>query len=119
MRGQSYPNHGVVLIDDIGETDTTDLDPNNGLNCVSNFSDCCTSGDRSLRGEFEFPDASVVPVEGNILNGYYRNRAAGRNILNRRSGTVQGIFQCQIRTQVSPDSLHEFYIGVYDKNSGE
>ena len=119
LRGQSYPNHGLVLIDEIGETDTNDLDPNDGLHCVSDLTDCCTSGDRSLRGEFDFPDESVLPVEGNILNGYYRNRAAGRIFLNRRSGTVQGLFQCRIRTQDSPSSLQKFYIGVYDENSGE
>ena len=55
LKGQSYPNHGLVLIDDIRETDTNDLDPNDGLHCVSDLTDCCTSGDRLLRGEFDFP----------------------------------------------------------------
>ena len=97
----------------------TDLDPNNGLNCVSDLTMCCslTSG---LRGEFDFPDGSEIPILENIRNGYYRNRAADRIILNRRSaGTSQGIFQCRIRTQASPIEYEEFYIGVYDENSGE
>ena len=115
LRGQSYPNHGLVLIDDIGETDMTDLDPNNGLNCVSDLTNCCSSGDR---GEFDFPDGSVVPRLDGIRNGYYRTRAADRNILNRQDGTVEGLFQCRIRTQASPSLLQEFYIGVYDENSG-
>ena len=116
LGGQSYPNHGLVLIDDIGETDMTDLDPNNGLNCISDLTNCCSSG---LRGEFDFPDGSTVPTLGAIRNGYYRTRAVDRNILNRQDGTVQGLFQCRIRTQASPSAHQEFYIGVYDKNSGE
>ena len=114
LRGQSYPNHGLVLIDEIGETDSTD---DNGLSCVSDLTDCCSI---ELRGEFNFPDGSVVPTLGDIRNGYYRNRGVDRIFLNRQAdGTAQGLFQCQIRTISSPDAYEEFYIGVYDEHSGE
>ena len=110
-----------MLIDEIGETDVTDLDPNNGLICMSDLSGCCSSSvPSSMRGEFDFPDGSMVPTLGNIRNGYYRNRAADRNILNRRSeGMVTGLFQCRIRTVASQSDFEEFYIGVYDENTGE
>ena len=102
----------------MGETDKIDLDPNNGLNCISDLTDCCSSG--TMRGEFDFPDGSMVPTLGAIRNGYYRNRVVDRIFLNRRpEATVQGLFQCRIRTQASPSEYQEFYIGVYDKNSGE
>ena len=114
LRGQSYPNHGLVLINDIGETNDTH---SNGLNCVSDLTDCCSSG---LRGEFEFPDGTRVPIMSSARNGYYRTRGADRNILNHQAnGTVQGLFQCLIRTQASQTEYQEFYIGVYDENSGE
>ena len=114
LQGQSYPNHGLVLIDEIGETDSID---DNGLSCVSDLTDCCSEG---LRGEFDFPDGSTVPILGNIRNGYYRTRSSDRIDLNRRpDGTAQGLFQCRIRTVASPDAYEEFYIGVYNKNSGE
>ena len=102
-----------MLIDEIGET--TD---NNGLSCVSDLSDCCSDG---LRGEFDFPDGSTVPILGNIRNGYYRTRSSDRITLNRRrpEGTAQGLFQCRIRTVASPGAYEEFYIGVYGENSGE
>ena len=114
LRGQSYPNHGLVLINDIGETYYTH---SSGLNCVSDLVGCCSSG---LRGEFKFPDGSWVPILASARNGYYRNRAADRIILNRRvDGVIQGLFQCLIRTQASSTEYQEFYIGVYDENSGE
>ena len=114
LRGQAYPNHGLVLIDEIGVTDSTD---DNSLSCVSDLTDCCLSG---LRGEFDFPDGSVVPTLGDIRHGYYRTRSTDRIALNRRpEGTAQGLFQCRIRTTTSPDAYEELYIGVYDENSGE
>ena len=115
LRDQSYPNHGLVQINEIGETNGTH---SNGLNCVSDLPDCCISG-MSPRGEFDFPDGSAVPIMGAIRNGYYRTRGDDRIVLNRRSeGMVQGLFQCRIRTQTSQTEYEEFYIGVYDENSG-
>ena len=103
LRGQTYPNHGLMLIDEIGETDMTDLDPNNGLNCIS-----------------DFPDGSTVPTLRSIRNGYYRNRAADSIFLNRQAdGTSQGIFRCRVRSQSSQSAYEELYIGVYDERSGE
>jgi hypothetical protein len=114
LRGQSYPNHGLVLIDDIGVTNETS---GSGLNCESDLTNCCSSG---LRGEFDFPDESTVPILGSIRNGYYRTRSTTQITLNRRpEGTTQGLFQCRIRTVASPTEYEEFYIGVYDESSGE
>ena len=122
LRGQTYPNHGLVLREDIGETDTSDPDPDNGLNCIS-FSGCCVSTvSASQRGEFFFPGGSnQVPLLNNIgSGGYYRNRAADRIILNRQSpdGTTTGIFECRIRTDPSQTEYQIFYIGVYDAGAG-
>ena len=84
---------------------------------MSDLPTCCFSG---LRGEFDFPDGSMVPIMGDIRDGYYRTREADRNILNRRpEGMVQGLFQCRIRTLASPAAYEEFYIGVYDESTGE
>ena len=86
---------------------------------MSNLTDCCLSR-MSLRGEFDFPDGSMVPILGNIRNGYHRTRSTDRIILNRQGvGTIQGLFQYRIRTVASPAAYEEFYIGVYDENSGE
>ena len=125
LRGRSYPNHGLVLRDDIGETVITNMvrDPDSGLHCISDFSPCCDSSvAREQRGEFLFPDGTTqVPIEsGASFSGYYRTRAADRIFLNRLSfGTVQGIFQCQIRNEPTQTSFDLFYIGVYDADSGK
>ena len=115
--GQTYPNHGLVLISDIGEDNS---DPGNQLHCVSDLHTCC-SGLSSFRGEFDFPDGTQVPTMGAATQGYYRNRGlSDRIFLNRQSsGTTQGLFRCRIVTSQTSVSLPaEFYIGVYDTNSG-
>ena len=69
-----------------------------------------------------FPDGTTqVPIEsGAGSSGYYRTRAADRVFLNRlSSGTIQGIFQCQIRNEPTQTSYDLFYIGVYDADSGK
>ena len=73
------------------------------------------------RGEFIFPGSTNnVPIEMNIAStGYFRNRGTDRIFLNRRNGTVQGIFECLIRTDSSQTTYDTFYIGVYDADSGE
>ena len=68
LGGQSHPNHCLVLISDIGANDS---DPDNQLHCVSDLSTCCSLG-KNFRGEFDFPDGSVVPVMAFATQGYYR-----------------------------------------------
>ena len=111
-----------MLRDDIRETDNTDLNPNNGLHCMS-FSGCCVNPVPSLqRGEFVFPGgATLVPILGGVGDtGYYRNRRDDRIFLNRQpTGMIQGLFECRIRTEPSQTMYDSFYIGVYDADSGE
>ena len=117
LRGQSYPNHGLVLRDLIGESVS---DPDNRLHCVSDLSDCCSSGAMDkFRGNFYFPDGATVQTFDSITDGYYRNRGSDRIFLNRRVGTIEGLFQCRITSQSSPTTPEEYYIGVYNTGSGE
>ena len=121
LRDQSYPNHGLVTREDVGETDTRDFDPDNGLHCIG-FDGCCvSSAPADQRGQFVFPGGtSYVPIESNIgTTGYYRTRGDDRIFLHRRGGTIQGIFQCLIRSESSQTMHDTFYIGVYDADSGQ
>ena len=104
-----------MQIDEIGEANETH---SNALNCISDLTDCCSSL-TGLRGEFEFPDGSLVPSMEFIRNGYYRTRSASSVKLNRRpEGMAQGLFRCRIRTVASPMEYEDLYIGVYGQHSG-
>ena len=97
------------------------MNPDSRLHCIG-FDGCCVSPvPSSQRGEYVIPGTTTnVPTLDNIgAAGYYRNRRNDRIFLNRRGGTTQGIFQCQIRTEPTQTMLQTFYIGVYDAGSGE
>ena len=112
LRGVSYPNHGLVLLSEVGEG------ADNSLECVSDDTACCSTTS-SFRGEYYFPDMTQVPIAGLIGDGgYFRGRTNDRIRLNRRGGTTTGLFRCQIRTQSNANG-ENLYIGVYDESSGE
>ena len=120
LNGQLYPNHGLVTREEIGETDSNDLDLNDGLNCIG-FDGCCVStAPADQRGQFVLPGTTTtVPILSSIgSTGYFRSRGSDRIFLNRRGGSAQGVFQCLIRTDSSQTTYDTFYIGVYDANSG-
>ena len=114
LRGVNYPNHGLVLLSEVGDVDNND----NSLNCVSDDAMCCVVGS-NFRGDYYFPNDIVVPIRNDIGDGgYFRGRAADRIRLNRLGGTTTGLFRCQIRTQANTDG-ENLYIGVYDESSGK
>lgn len=107
----SYPNHGLVLLSEVGEG-------NSSLHCVSDDHSRCSEEFSSQR-EFFFPNNSHVPDASETGDeGYYRSRADDRISLNRRGGKITGLFRCHINTLANP-SGEDFYVGVYDHSSGE
>ena len=103
-----YANNTIILITDIGETDSTKSPPdtNKGLQCITDKMPCCRMMD-SRAGEWFFPDWKMVPgpmASGD--SGFYRNRGYnddGTVNLNRRNNVTDptGLFCCMI-----PDALN-------------
>ena len=80
-----------MLLEDIGSEDSA-------LLCVSNNTDCCSNPASSFRGEFYYPNGSMVPIQS-MQHGFYRNRGAGFIRLNRYpSGMIPplGQYRCDI-----------------------
>ena len=101
-----YANNSVILITDIGETDSRESPPddsNKGLQCITNKKPCCRfMGGRV--GEWFFPDGILVPGP-NEGPPFYRNRGYnddGTVNLNRKTNVIDptGLFCCVI-----PDDL--------------
>ena len=104
LGGITYPNNTIVLLEDIGEGD-------NALLCVSNNTDCC--GDSSsFRGEFLYPNGTVVPVHS-ADHSSYRNRGPGFVRLNQRANAVNpqlGRYHCEILDDT--DSVQLLFINI-------
>lgn len=85
-----YLNNTVIIADEVGEESSA-------LLCRTNNSNCCSSSSLSFRGEFYYPNNSVVTTRGSNPS-FYRNRGTGFIRLNRESSTdiPVGEYRCEI-----------------------
>ena len=93
-----------MRLEDIGEG-------NNALLCFTDHPSCCDSNALNPRGEFYFPNGSLVRTPGSS-DDIYRNRGHQFIRLNRRNDPISatGTYRCEI-----PDMnvvLQNIYITV-------
>ena len=91
MNGAIIPNHGFVLLDNIGES-------RESLLCLTDNRMCCgrdQSPGREVLGDWYYPNGIGVANIGQQLE-FYRNRGPSVVRLNRRRGGVTGIYRCEI-----------------------
>ena len=112
LNGTVIPNHGLVLLEDIGESDAQ------SLLCLTNRTDCCQPphSPGGEIGNWFFPNISQVL---GIDDGwdFYRNRGPSVVRMHRRRGGVTGIYYCKI-----PDDnagVQILYVGVYTNTTGQ
>ena len=117
LNGTIIPNHGYLLLEDIGEGD-------NALLCVTNNTACCSHAQvpgRGILGVWYYPNGTLLP--NMIINNqslrwdFYRNRGPSVVRMHRRRGGVIGIYRCEI-----PDAngvYHHVYVGLYTNDTGE
>ena len=112
LNGTVIPNHGLILLEDIGESDAQ------SLLCLTNHTDCCQC---PAIGHWYFPNATYVPNK--IINDYnlqwdfYRNRGPSVVRMHRRRGGVTGVYRCKIPNRNGTNIV--LYIGVYTNNTGQ
>ena len=109
LRGDVVPNHGYVVISDIGSTDDTALLCNtdrrvNGYN----------SG-----GDWFVPDETSVDGGYGDITGFRRNRAPKIVRLLRNTATdppSEGIYHCQMKDAAM--TVRRVYVGLYNSSRG-
>ena len=112
LNGAIIPNHGFVLLDNIGE-------PPNSLRCLTDNIACCAraqSPGRGILGDWYYPNGTGVANSG-VMWEFYRNRGQSVVRLNRRRGGVTGIYRCEIPDAAGVDQT--MFIGVYTANTGK
>ena len=108
--GEVIPNHGYVLIRDIGYTDDT------ALLCHTNRPPP-PGGPNHSSGEWYAPDGTGVT--DTAVPGFRRDRGPMVVRLKKRTGTgtpPQGIYQCSI--QDAGSSPQTLYVGLYNIGGG-
>ena len=112
LRGITYQNNNLVILEDIGEDD-------DALLCMTDNTACCAraqSPGGDTLGDWYYPNGTGVPnmVDG---NDFYRNRGPSVIRMNRRRGGVNGIYHCEIPDQSGNNQ--SLYVGVYTRNTGK
>ena len=108
LNGDVIPNHGYVVISDIGSSDGT------ALLCHTNRPpDGANSG-----GEWFAPDGDRVGTLGSTdVPGFRRNRGSMVVRLLRDTGTPpEGIYRCSIMDADGND--RNVYVGLYNDGQG-
>ena len=111
MNGAIIPNHGFVLLDNIGES-------RESLLCLTDLPACCRddyTGGRGHLGHWFFPNATMVPNFGDQWE-FYRTRGQMVVLMHRRKGGATGIYYCDIPNQ--NEDPRRLYVGVYTTNTG-
>ena len=96
--GVTFANNSVIDIQLVGEGFLTD---SGALECHTDDTTCCRGIDNlngGGRGEWYYPDGTVVPPPGGVGYGFYRTRGHMVIRMNRPLGPVPptGIYTCVI-----------------------
>ena len=109
MNGAIIPNHGFVLLDNIGES-------HDALFCLTDQPACCRPPHSVAIGNWFFPNETRVPSTGAQWD-LHRTRGHMTVRLHRKRGGVDGVYHCEI-----PDAMNAIqilYIGLYTNTTGE
>ena len=112
LNGAIIPNHGFVLLDNIGES-------SNSLCCLTENRMCCARTQvpgRGLLGDWYYPNGTGVPNMADRFD-FYRNRGQSVVRLHRWRDGVMGIYRCEIPN--GADVNQTMFIGVYTANTGK
>ena len=109
LNGDIFPNHGYVMISDIGSTDNT------ALLCHTNR--LATESGGNSGGNWYAPDETRVA--GTAVPGFKRNRdpMVARLLRNNATGTpAEGVYDCVIEDATLTQQT--VYVGLYSSGGG-
>ena len=113
LTGQTLANHSYVDLSTVGNSNEN----SDSVVCHTDLESCCSGSQGIHRGNWSFPDGTLLPFSGTSVP-IGLARAAQIAVIRRTSGTgPTGIYRCDIPTIVVHDfenSLREtVYVGLY------
>ena len=110
--GQTLVNHSYVDLSTVGNSSNG----SNSIQCHTDLSTCCSGSQGPHRGDWYFPNGTILPFSGDM----YKARGAQRVDLRRTTATgPTGIYRCGIATNAVHDYTDIFsvrdtvYVGLY------
>ena len=116
--GVNLTNHAYVDLTTVGEDIS---DPGNTVWCHTDQDTCCTSAQGVHRGDWYYPDDSVLAgaVAGDMHRGVQVVHLRRRN----NATSPSGIYHCEIPTEAVNDDVNiifgeTVYVGLYPPSAG-
>ena len=118
LTGQTLANHSYVDLSTVGNAN----DNSDGVVCHTDLGTCCSGSQGSHRGDWYFPDGTLLPFSGTSVP-IGLARAAQIAVIRRTSGTgPTGIYRCDIPTNAVyhyDNSVRDtVYVGLYTGSKG-
>ena len=119
--GQALADHSYVDLSTVGsETDNSD-----SVVCHSDLSSCCSGGQGIHRGNWSFPDGTVLPFTGPTVP-IGLGRGARVAVIRRTNDATEptGIYRCDIPTAAVHSNTdisvgETVYVGLYPADGGK
>ena len=120
--GVNLPNHAYVDLTQVGN-DTTDS--GNTVRCYTDLESCCAGAQGIYRGDWYYPDGSVLANAAGGGNIYKRREPQVVHLRRRNNATSpSGIYRCDIETVAVHDNDannikgETVYVGLYPPSGG-
>ena len=110
FRGRTLDNHSYVEFSEVGRAGNG----SDSVRCHSELEICCSSAEGNLRGDWFFPNGSVLPFSGD--GDPFVGRGAQTVDLRRTTAlSPSGIYRCDIAFDADdPSAMQTFYVGIYN-----
>ena len=135
LRGVTIPNNSLVNFDDILYRTTNNgekQDPTNNhsklhnqaLLCITDLEDCCRSPKHTERGDWYYPNGTVVQLDTDGRNrAFRRNRGSNEviagqqfygsvRLFRRYTPPERGRFRCELPSAASPTVNQKLYVYI-------
>ena len=119
--GVNLPNHAYVNLTLVGNDHISDS--GNTVRCHTNLETCCTDRQGIHRGDWYFPNSSVLAGAGGGSDIYKRRSDQVIHLRRRNTASPSGIYHCEIPTEAVNDGVNTIfgetvYVGLYPPSGG-
>ena len=100
FKGQALADHSYVNLSTVGSAS----DNRDSVVCLTDLGTCCSGGQGAHRGDWSFPDGTVLPFAGDSVP-IALGRGAQVVVIRRKNGATgpTGIYRCRIATAAVHD----------------
>ena len=120
LTGQALADHSYVDLSTVGSAG----DNSDSVVCHTDLGTCCSSGQGIHRGDWYFPNGTLLPFAGNSVP-IGEGRSPQRVVIRRTTATgPTGIYRCYIPTNAVHSDIDQsvgetVYMGLYPAIGGK